>query len=52
MNAKIGIVTVSDRASRGEYDDLSGPAIVDYLNEVLTSRWQAVARESSRMIGR
>ncbi len=44
MNAKIGIVTVSDRASRGEYDDLSGPAIVDYLNEVLTSRWQAVAR--------
>ena len=25
--AKIGIVTVSDRASRGEYEDLGGPAI-------------------------
>ena len=29
--AKIGIVTVSDRASRGEYEDLGGPAIRDYL---------------------
>ena len=24
--AKIGVVTVSDRASRGEYEDLGGPA--------------------------
>jgi molybdopterin adenylyltransferase len=40
MNAaKIGIVTVSDRASRGEYEDLGGPAIVSYLNQVLTSPW-------------
>ncbi len=42
--AKIGIVTVSDRASRGEYEDRGGPAIHDYLGEVLSSGWQAVAR--------
>ncbi len=43
-SAKIGVVTVSDRASRGEYEDLGGPAIADYLNEVLTSPWQSVPR--------
>ena len=42
--ARIGIVTVSDRASRGEYEDLGGPAIRGYLNEVLTSSWEPVAR--------
>jgi molybdopterin adenylyltransferase len=42
--AKIGIVTVSDRASRGEYEDRGGPAIREYLAEVLTSPWEAVAR--------
>lgn len=42
--ARIGIVTVSDRASRGEYEDLGGPAISEYLNEVLTSPWQSIAR--------
>jgi len=44
VSAKIGIVTVSDRASRGEYEDRGGPAIADYLNEILTSPWEAVAR--------
>ncbi|MEM8670828.1 MAG: molybdopterin adenylyltransferase [Planctomycetota bacterium] len=42
--ARIGIITVSDRASRGEYEDISGPAISDYLNEVLTSAWVSVVR--------
>ncbi len=37
--ARIGIVTVSDRASRGEYEDLGGPAIRQYLTEVLSSDW-------------
>jgi len=41
--AKIGIVTVSDRASRGEYEDRGGPAIQDYLQRVLKSDWQPVA---------
>ena len=36
----IGIVTVSDRASRGEYADEGGPAIRGYLAEVLSSRWE------------
>ncbi|MDK3157981.1 MogA/MoaB family molybdenum cofactor biosynthesis protein [Kamptonema cortianum] len=27
MSIKTGIITVSDRASRGEYDDLGGPAL-------------------------
>jgi len=43
-DATIGIVTVSDRASRGEYEDLGGPAIQDYLNGVLTSPWQPLGR--------
>jgi len=42
--ARIGILTVSDRASRGEYEDRGGPAVHDYLDEVLTSPWEADAR--------
>ena len=38
--ALIGILTVSDRASRGEYADEGGPAIRDYLAEVLGSPWE------------
>ncbi|HVW92485.1 MAG TPA: molybdopterin adenylyltransferase [Devosia sp.] len=41
---KIGILTVSDRASRGEYEDLSGPAIRAYLEGVLTSAWTPLPR--------
>jgi molybdopterin adenylyltransferase len=43
-SARIGIVTVSDRASRGDYQDLGGPAIRDWLTRVLTSPWEPVAR--------
>ncbi|GAA4823118.1 molybdopterin adenylyltransferase [Algivirga pacifica] len=39
--AKIGIVTVSDRASAGVYEDMSGKAIIDTLYEYLTSQWRA-----------
>ncbi|HEY0922681.1 molybdopterin adenylyltransferase [Rheinheimera pacifica] len=42
--AKIGIVTVSDRASAGIYEDLSGKAIIDTLNDYLTSDWQSEYR--------
>ncbi len=42
MSIKIGIITVSDRASAGIYEDLSGKAIIDTLNEYLTSKWEAV----------
>ncbi|HUV98720.1 MAG TPA: molybdopterin adenylyltransferase [Gallionella sp.] len=42
--ARIGIVTVSDRASRGEYEDKGGPAIHAWFTRVLASPWEAVAR--------
>lgn len=41
---KIGFVTVSDRASRGEYEDLGGPAMQEWLGSALTTAWQPVAR--------
>lgn len=41
---RIGIVTVSDRASRGEYEDRGGPAIRTYFDETLASPWEAVPR--------
>lgn len=40
--ARIGIVTVSDRASAGIYQDLSGKAIIDTLDAYLTSEWEPV----------
>ena len=40
--ARIGIVTVSDRASAGIYEDLSGKAIIDTLDAYLTSEWEPV----------
>jgi molybdopterin adenylyltransferase len=42
--ARIGIVTVSDRASTGVYEDKGGPAIRDFLRSHLTSPWEAVPR--------
>lgn len=44
MKAKIGIITTSDRASAGVYEDISGKAIIDTLNEYLTSPWESVYR--------
>lgn len=41
---RIGFVTVSDRASRGEYEDLGGPAMQKWLSNALTNDWEAVAR--------
>lgn len=42
--ARIGIVTVSDRASRGEYEDRGGPAIEEWLDRAIKSRWVALKR--------
>ncbi|WP_024955912.1 molybdopterin adenylyltransferase [Sulfurospirillum arcachonense] len=39
---KIGILTLSDRASAGVYEDLSGKAIINTLNEYLTSQWDSI----------
>ena len=35
---RFGIVTVSDRASTGVYDDLSGPAILQFFHEAIKSK--------------
>jgi molybdopterin adenylyltransferase len=40
----IGIVTVSDRASAGIYEDRSGPAIVAVLERWIATPWQPVVR--------
>jgi molybdopterin adenylyltransferase len=40
----IGIVTVSDRASQGVYEDLSGQAIQSYLGEVISSAFTPLYR--------
>lgn len=42
LPAKIGIINVSDRASRGEYADLPGQAIVATLEAYLISPWEKV----------
>ena len=42
MSIKIGILTMSDRASAGVYEDLSGKAIIDTMNDYLTSKWESV----------
>ncbi len=34
---KFGVLTVSDRATRGEYEDRGGPAIREYLGRVISS---------------
>jgi molybdopterin adenylyltransferase len=42
--AKFGVLTVSDRASRGEYEDISGKYIIEYLHEVVSSPFEVVYR--------
>jgi molybdopterin adenylyltransferase len=44
MPARIGLLTVSDRASRGEYVDKGGPAMLACLTEFLNCEWEPVAR--------
>lgn len=44
MNARIGIVTLSDRAAAGVYEDLSGQAIREVLTQWLRTPWEAVYR--------
>jgi molybdopterin adenylyltransferase len=41
---RIGVVTVSDRASRGEYEDRGGPAIQACLTEILSCAWEPIIR--------
>jgi molybdopterin adenylyltransferase len=42
--ARIGVLTISDRASRGEYGDISGKAINGFLNRAIQSNWVAIVK--------
>ncbi len=42
MKVKIGILTASDRASKGVYEDRSGRAIREILNTLLRGEWEEV----------
>ncbi len=44
MEINIGIINVSDRASKGIYEDIPGKAIKQTLTEYITSPWEAVYR--------
>ena len=40
MTIRIGIINVSDRASKGIYEDIPGKAIVEVLTEYISSPWE------------
>ncbi|HZB11476.1 MAG TPA: molybdopterin adenylyltransferase [Chryseolinea sp.] len=40
MTIRIGIINVSDRASKGIYEDIPGKAIVEILTEYVKSPWE------------
>lgn len=42
MNFKIGIVTASDRGSRGEYDFLTGEKVMEVLKEYIQTDFETV----------
>ena len=48
---RIGIVTISDRASHGEYEDESGPAIVEFLRESLNCEWEPLCATDTGRAG-
>lgn len=41
---RIGILTISDRASGGQYADVSGPAIEAWLTRAIRSPWTSLRR--------
>jgi len=41
---KIGLVSISDRASQGLYEDKGIPSLRDWLNIALVTQWQEVSR--------
>jgi molybdopterin adenylyltransferase len=44
QTARIGIVSISDRASQGVYQDLGIPGLKDWLAKALTSPWESIER--------
>ena len=44
MEVKIGVVTISDRAYAGIYEDESGPSVIDTLNQIISSEWTPISK--------
>jgi molybdopterin adenylyltransferase len=44
MVTRIGLVTVSDRASSGVYEDKGGPALQEFLADCITSEYHVISR--------
>ena len=40
MKAKIGVINVSDRASKGIYEDIPGKAVLATMTDYLVSEWE------------
>ncbi|HIB97075.1 MAG TPA: molybdopterin adenylyltransferase [Candidatus Thioglobus sp.] len=37
---KVGFITISDRAARGEYEDIGGPAMQDWIKSAILSPYE------------
>ncbi len=37
---KVGFITISDRAARGEYEDIGGPAMQEWIEQALLSSYE------------
>jgi len=44
IEVRIGLVTVSDRASRGDYVDRGGPAMLEHLQLRISPPWSPIVR--------
>jgi molybdopterin adenylyltransferase len=44
QNIRIGLVSISDRAATGVYEDKGIPTLKEWLDRALTSPWEAVVR--------
>lgn len=44
QNIRIGLVSISDRASAGVYEDKGIPALKEWLDKALTTPWESVVR--------
>ena len=42
MQIRIGIINISDRASKGIYEDIPGKSIIETLTEYIKSPWEKV----------
>ena len=42
MTIRIGIINISDRASKGIYEDIPGKAVISTLNDYIKSSWENV----------